>query len=65
MDHALVGACWRALGLPNRLAMAIERHHSDDAEGEPALVRLADMLAHYGHGKPVNPKELLRRRTPT
>ena len=23
------------------------------------MVRLADMLAHYGHGQPVNPKELL------
>ena len=60
VDHALVGGVLaRRWALPNRLAMAIERHHADDAEGEPALVRLADMLAHYGHGKPVNPKELL------
>ena len=50
----------RRWGLPNRLATAIERHHADDAEGEPALVRLADMLAHYGHADPVNPKELLQ-----
>ena len=28
----------------------IERHHSDDAEVEVALVRLADMLAHYAQG---------------
>src|SRR5829696_4906112 len=61
VDHALVGGVLaRRWALPNRLAMAIERHHADDAEGEPALVRLADMLAHYGHAQPVNPKELLR-----
>ncbi|MEA2455905.1 MAG: hypothetical protein QOI45_2167, partial [Thermoleophilaceae bacterium] len=61
VDHALVGGVLaRRWGLPNRLAMAIERHHADDAEGEPALVRLADMLAHYGHAQPVNPKELLK-----
>src|SRR3954468_4679002 len=60
VDHALVGGVLaRRWALPNRLAMAIERHHADDAEGEPALVRLADMLAHYGHAQPVNPKELL------
>ena len=61
VDHALVGGVLaRRWALPNRLAMAIERHHADDAEGEPALVRLADMLAHYGHADPVNPKELLQ-----
>ena len=41
---------------------AIERHHSDDAEGEAAFVRLADMLAHYAQGAPVSPTELLARR---
>src|ERR687895_628943 len=30
------------------------------ADGESALVRLADMLAHYGHAQPVNPKALLQ-----
>ena len=58
--HALVGGVLaRRWALPNRLATAIERHHADDAEGEPALVRLADMLAHYGHGAQVHPKHLL------
>jgi putative nucleotidyltransferase with HDIG domain len=61
VDHALVGGVLaRRWGLPNRLAMAIERHHAADAEGEAALVRLADMLAHYGHAQPVNPKALLQ-----
>jgi putative nucleotidyltransferase with HDIG domain len=61
VDHALVGGVLaRRWALPNRLAMAIERHHSDDADGEAALVRLADMLAHYGHAQPVNPKALLQ-----
>jgi putative nucleotidyltransferase with HDIG domain len=60
VDHALVGGVLaRRWALPNRLATAIERHHADDAEGEAALVRLADMLAHYGHGQRVNPKQLL------
>jgi putative nucleotidyltransferase with HDIG domain len=61
VDHALVGGVLaRRWELPNRLATAIERHHADDAEGEAALVRLADMLAHYGHGQRVSPKHLLR-----
>src|ERR671925_591008 len=54
VDHALVGGVLaRRWGLPNRLASAIERHHSAEAEGESAIIRLADMLAHYGHGQPV------------
>ena len=61
VDHALVGGVLaRRWGLPNRLAAVIERHHSEDAEGEAAVVRLADMLAHYGHGQQVDPHELLK-----
>ncbi|MGZ5338460.1 MAG: HDOD domain-containing protein [Thermoleophilaceae bacterium] len=61
VDHALVGGVLaRRWALPNRLARAIERHHTENAEGEAALVRLADMLAHYGHAQPVNPKALLQ-----
>jgi putative nucleotidyltransferase with HDIG domain len=61
VDHALVGGVLaRRWGLPNRLASAIERHHSDETDGEAALLRLADMLAHYGHAQPVSPKELLK-----
>ena len=57
VDHALVGGVLaRRWGLPNRLATAIERHHADDVEGEAALVRLADMLAHYGHGQTGQPE---------
>jgi putative nucleotidyltransferase with HDIG domain len=61
VDHGLVGGVLaRRWGLPARLASAIERHHSDDARGEAALVRLADMLAHYGQARGVDPKELLK-----
>ena len=61
VDHALVGGVLaRRWALPNRLARAIERHHAENAEDEAALVRLADMLAHYGHAQPVNPKALLQ-----
>ena len=60
VDHALVGGVLaRRWTLPNRLAAAIERHRSEDANDEAALVRLADMLAHYGHSQPVHPKQLL------
>jgi putative nucleotidyltransferase with HDIG domain len=61
VDHALVGGVLaRRWGLPNRLALAIERHHADEADGEAALVRLADMLAHYGHAQAVAPNQLLQ-----
>jgi len=61
VDHALVGGVLaRRWALPNSLASAIERHHSDEANGAAAMVRLADMLAHYGHGGSVDPNALLR-----
>ena len=48
VDHALVGGVLaRRWGLPKSIASVIERHHAEDADGEAALVRLADMLAHY------------------
>lgn len=61
VDHALVGGVLaRRWGLPNSIASAIERHHSDDASGEGPYIRLADMLAHQGEGGSVAPAELLR-----
>jgi putative nucleotidyltransferase with HDIG domain len=60
VDHALVGGVLaRRWGLPKSVAHVIESHHSDEAEGEAALVRLADMLAHYVLGGQVTPAELL------
>jgi putative nucleotidyltransferase with HDIG domain len=60
VDHAVVGGVLaRRWGLPDVLASAIERHHSDDAEGPAAMIRLADMLAHYGHGGAIDRNELL------
>ena len=61
VDHAVVGGVLaRRWGLPKSIATAIERHHSDEIEGDAALVRLADMLGHYVHGAPVSPADMLR-----
>jgi putative nucleotidyltransferase with HDIG domain len=44
VDHAVVGGVLaRRWGLPKSLANSIERHHSDDLDGDAALVRLADI----------------------
>jgi putative nucleotidyltransferase with HDIG domain len=61
VDHALVGGVLaRRWNLPRSLASAIERHHAEDAQGDAAYVRLADMLAHYSQGSPVSSPELLK-----
>jgi putative nucleotidyltransferase with HDIG domain len=51
IDHALVGAVLvRRWALPVKIAEAIERHHSPDAQGPAAAVRLADLMVHYAGG---------------
>ena len=51
IDHALVGAVlvrrWR---LPRGVATAVERHHTPEADGNAAAVRLADLVVHHAHG---------------
>jgi len=60
VDHALVGGVLaRRWNLPKAVASAIERHHAEDAQGDAAFVRLADMIAHYSQGQPVSSTELL------
>ena len=60
VDHALVGGVLvRRWGLPRSVASVIERHHAEDADGEAALIRLSDMLAHYVLGGAVLPSEML------
>ena len=64
VDHALVGgALARRWGLPDAIATAIERHHSEDARGDAAFVRLADLLAHFAQGERVAPASLVRMAT--
>jgi putative nucleotidyltransferase with HDIG domain len=60
VDHGLVGGVLaRRWGLPTSVASVIERHHADEGEGEGAIVRLADMLAHHALGGSVAPAQLL------
>ncbi|HXQ89150.1 MAG TPA: HDOD domain-containing protein [Solirubrobacterales bacterium] len=59
IDHALVGGVLaRRWNLPSRIAVAIERHHADDAEGLAAMVATADMVAHYCQGEAIAPERL-------
>jgi putative nucleotidyltransferase with HDIG domain len=59
IDHALVGGVLaRRWNIPQPIAVAIERHHSDEANGLAAIVATADMVAHYSQGEAVNPERL-------
>ncbi len=60
IDHALVGGVLaRRWNLPQRLAVAIERHHAEDAEGLAAMTSAADMVAHYTNGEAIAPEKLI------
>src|SRR6186997_229218 len=59
IDHALVGGVLaRRWNLPQRIAVAIERHHADDADGLAAMIATADMVAHYCQGEAIAPERL-------
>jgi putative nucleotidyltransferase with HDIG domain len=60
IDHALVGAVMvRRWALPSSVCDAIERHHSPDAHGHAAAIRLADLVVHYASGDPAPPQALV------
>lgn len=51
IDHTLVGGVLaRRWGLPSVIASAIERHHSEEATGLAAAVRLGDLIVHHSQG---------------
>jgi putative nucleotidyltransferase with HDIG domain len=60
MDHTIVGGVlalrW---GLPNVIAAAIERHHSERADGLAAAVKLSDLVAHQAAGDTVSPESMV------
>jgi len=59
IDHALVGGVLaRRWNMPQRIAVAIERHHSEEADGLAAMLAGADMVAHYAQGEAVTPERL-------
>ena len=60
IDHTLVGGVLaRRWGLPTVLAGAIERHHSDSAQGLAAAVRLSDLIAHHAAGDSVSGESMI------
>ena len=55
IDHTLVGGVLaRRWGLPSLIASAIERHHSEQAAGMTAALRLGDLIAHHSQGELVS-----------
>jgi putative nucleotidyltransferase with HDIG domain len=60
IDHAELGAelarRWR---LPDETADAIASHHDGGRDDDGVLVRVADMLTHYGHDRPVDLDQLI------
>jgi putative nucleotidyltransferase with HDIG domain len=59
IDHALVGGVLtRRWGVHARIAEAIERHHSKEATGMAAVIRVADMVAAHVEDCPVSTSDL-------
>jgi putative nucleotidyltransferase with HDIG domain len=61
IDHAAVGGVLlRRWGLPRAIVRLVERHHADDVSRDISVLRLADLVAHHGHGEPVAMRLALR-----
>jgi putative nucleotidyltransferase with HDIG domain len=61
IDHASAGGVLlRRLGVPGQIAFLVENHHAERADGDVAILRLADMLAHHAADRPVDARELTR-----
>jgi len=59
IDHALVGGVLaRRWNVPQRLAVAIERHHAEQTDGLAAMLSAANMIAHYAQSEAVSPERL-------
>jgi putative nucleotidyltransferase with HDIG domain len=60
LDHSAIGAIalrrWR---VPESIARAVEAHHMPEAREMAAVLRLADMLAHFSHGAGVTPRVMV------
>ena len=55
IDHALVGGVLtRRWGVQTRIAEAVERHHSRQADGAAGIIRNADMIVAYMEDSPVS-----------
>src|SRR5215211_7940114 len=60
IDHALVGGVLtRRWGVHARVAEAVERHHTRQAEGMAAVIRVADMVAAHIEDCPVSTQDLV------
>jgi putative nucleotidyltransferase with HDIG domain len=60
IDHAVVGGVLlRRWGLPDALATSVERHHDPRDDMTASIVRVADMIAHYRQGRPVDRRQLI------
>lgn len=59
LDHTIVGGVLaRRWGLPAAIAAGIERHHSEQAGGLAAAVRLSDLIAHQAAGEVISGEAL-------
>ena len=52
------GVLLRRWNVPQRIAVAVERHHADDSDGLATMLSAADMLAHYAQGEAVSPEKM-------
>jgi HD-like signal output (HDOD) protein/DNA-binding CsgD family transcriptional regulator len=59
LTHPMAGGVLaRRWCLPGPLESSIAAHHEEGIAGDPAIVRLADMLVHHAHGVLVSPRSI-------